>query len=268
MGVIGFISAGGGSIGVLLGGVLTDLLDWHWIFLVNVPVGVAVYFFSMVLLPASRAQDAERRLDVAGAVAVTASLILAVYAIVNGNAVGWTSARTLGLLGAAAVLAAAFAVVELRVGRAPRAVRPVPLAQPGDGQCRRRAVGRGDVRVVLPGRAVPAGRARLQPAGGRAGVPARQPDHGRVLARAVGEARSAVRAPAAAGRRAGDRRGGPRPARAGAGRRPFRGRRAAQHAAAGPRRGHRLQPRAPRRDERRRAEGRRARLRVSSTPPS
>jgi EmrB/QacA subfamily drug resistance transporter len=116
MGVIGFISAGGGSIGVLLGGVLTDLLDWHWIFLVNVPVGVAVYIFSMMLLPASRTEGADRRLDVAGAVTVTASLILAVYAIVNGNTVGWTSPRTLGLLAAAAALAAAFAIVELRVG--------------------------------------------------------------------------------------------------------------------------------------------------------
>jgi EmrB/QacA subfamily drug resistance transporter len=116
MGVIGFIAAGGGSLGVLLGGVLTDLLDWHWIFLVNVPVGVAVYGFSMVLLPASRTEGADRRLDVAGAVTVTASLVLAVYAIVNGNTAGWTSARTVTLLAAAVVLGAAFLVLELRVG--------------------------------------------------------------------------------------------------------------------------------------------------------
>ena len=54
MGVFGFVAAGGGSIGVLLGGVLTDVLDWHWIFLVNVPIGIAVYVFSLRLLPAAR----------------------------------------------------------------------------------------------------------------------------------------------------------------------------------------------------------------------
>ena len=55
MGVIGFIAAGGGSIGVVLGGVLTDLLDWHWIFLVNIPIGVAVVALSFRLLPYRRA---------------------------------------------------------------------------------------------------------------------------------------------------------------------------------------------------------------------
>jgi EmrB/QacA subfamily drug resistance transporter len=118
MGVFGFVAAGGGSIGVLLGGVLTDVLDWHWIFLVNIPIGIAVFALSLVLLPGSRLETAVRRLDVAGAVTVTASLILAVYAIVNGNEVGWTTFRTLGLLGAAMVLLAAFLAVEARV-RAP-----------------------------------------------------------------------------------------------------------------------------------------------------
>src|SRR5712692_9874478 len=54
MGVFGFVAAGGGSIGVLLGGVLTDSLDWHWIFLVNIPIGVVVYALSLRLLPAGR----------------------------------------------------------------------------------------------------------------------------------------------------------------------------------------------------------------------
>jgi EmrB/QacA subfamily drug resistance transporter len=115
MGVFGFVAAGGGSIGVLLGGVLTDTLDWHWIFLVNLPIGVAVFVCSLGLLPAGSGQAGERRLDVAGAVTVTAALMLAVYAIVNGNQEGWTSARTLGLLGVAALLFAAFLVVESRV---------------------------------------------------------------------------------------------------------------------------------------------------------
>jgi EmrB/QacA subfamily drug resistance transporter len=115
MGVFGFVAAGGGSIGVLLGGVLTDVLDWHWIFLVNLPIGVAVFALCLVLLPSGRGQAAAGRLDVAGAVTVTASLMIAVYAIVNGNAEGWSSAQTTGLLAAAAALLALFLGIEARV---------------------------------------------------------------------------------------------------------------------------------------------------------
>jgi len=116
MGVFGFVAAGGGSIGVLLGGVLTNSLDWHWIFLVNVPIGAGVVALSLRLLPAARPQEATARLDIAGAVTVTASLMLAVYAIVNGNQKGWTSGQTLGLLGAAVALLAVFITIESRVG--------------------------------------------------------------------------------------------------------------------------------------------------------
>jgi EmrB/QacA subfamily drug resistance transporter len=114
MGVFGFVMSGGGTIGVLLGGVLTDLLSWHWIFLVNLPIGVLVYALSLRLLPAARG-TAGGRVDVAGAITVTASLMLAVYAIVNGNGAGWTSGRTLGLLGAAAALLATFLAIESRI---------------------------------------------------------------------------------------------------------------------------------------------------------
>lgn len=115
MGIFGFVASGGGSIGVLLGGILTGSLNWHWIFLVNVPIGVAVVFLTLRLLPPARTAAATGRLDVAGAVTVTASLMVAVYAIVNGNQYGWTSARTLGLLGLAVVLLATFVAVEARV---------------------------------------------------------------------------------------------------------------------------------------------------------
>jgi EmrB/QacA subfamily drug resistance transporter len=112
MGVFGFVLSGGGTAGVLLGGILTDLLSWHWIFLVNVPIGIAVVALSLNLLPAEHGPAATGRLDVAGAVTVTAALMLAVYAIVNGNAEGWTSAQTLGLLGAAVALVVVFVIVE------------------------------------------------------------------------------------------------------------------------------------------------------------
>lgn len=115
MGVYGFVCAGGGSIGVLLGGLLTSTLSWHWIFLVNLPIGVAVYALCVALLPAARGQAHGEKLDVAGAVTVTLSLMLAVYGVVNGNEAGWGSTQTLGLLGAAVVLLAAFIAIESRV---------------------------------------------------------------------------------------------------------------------------------------------------------
>jgi EmrB/QacA subfamily drug resistance transporter len=115
MGIFGFVAAGGGSIGVLLGGLLTGSLDWHWIFLVNFPIGVAVVVLSLRLLPATRTARAGGRLDVGGAVTVTGALMLAVYAIVNGNEAGWTSAQTLGLLGVSAGLLVVFVALEARV---------------------------------------------------------------------------------------------------------------------------------------------------------
>src|SRR5579885_474797 len=98
MGVFGFVMSGGGSIGVRAGGVLTDLGGWHWIFLVNLPIGIAVLAAGLPLLPAVHTGGEARRLDIAGAAAITGALVLAVYAIVNGNQSGWTSAQTLGLL--------------------------------------------------------------------------------------------------------------------------------------------------------------------------
>jgi EmrB/QacA subfamily drug resistance transporter len=115
MGVFGFVMAGGGSIGVLLGGVLTDALNWHWIFLVNIPIGVAVYALSLMLLPADHGERGAMRLDLAGAVTVTSSLMLAVYAVVNGNETGWGSTQTVGLLALSAALLVGFLVIESRV---------------------------------------------------------------------------------------------------------------------------------------------------------
>src|SRR5689334_12017743 len=109
MGIFGFVASGGGSIGVLLGGILTDALSWHWIFLVNFPIGILVVLLTFRLVPATPPIAAERRLDLAGAVTVTASLMLAVYAIVNSK---------YAVLGAAAAVFAAFLAIESRV-RAP-----------------------------------------------------------------------------------------------------------------------------------------------------
>lgn len=115
MGIFGFVMAGGGSIGVLLGGVLTAAFDWHWIFLVNLPIGGAVFALCLWLLPAAQGSAAGARLDIAGAATVTVSLMLAVYGIVNGNEAGWGSGQTLGLIGTALALFLLFLLIEAKV---------------------------------------------------------------------------------------------------------------------------------------------------------
>ncbi len=119
MGIWGFVVSGGGSIGVLLGGVLVGTLGWPWIFLVNLPIGLVVLALCRPLLDAGRSESADADgFDLAGALLVTASLVAAVYAIVGANAVGWASAQTIILLAVAASLMALFVAVEART-RAP-----------------------------------------------------------------------------------------------------------------------------------------------------
>jgi EmrB/QacA subfamily drug resistance transporter len=118
LGVWGAVGASGGTIGVLLGGILTDTIGWEWIFFLNVPVGVAVIALAPALLRESRAAPAARRFDLAGALSVTAAIAALVYGLVEAGDAGWGSTQTVGLFAAAAALLAVFAVVELRT-RAP-----------------------------------------------------------------------------------------------------------------------------------------------------
>lgn len=106
MGIYGFVCAGGGSVGVLAGGLLTSALGWHWVFLVNLPIGALVCALCFILLSPDRAPAVKRQLDVAGAITVTLSSMLAIYGIVNG---------TYALLAVAAILLVAFLVLESRV---------------------------------------------------------------------------------------------------------------------------------------------------------
>lgn len=115
MGVLGFVAAGGGSIGVLLGGLLTSILDWHWIFLVNIPVGILVFALSVMLLPSSKGLSQKKHIDFGGAITITSSLMLAVYAIVNGNLIGWKSMQTMGMLAIAIILMVVFLIIEAKV---------------------------------------------------------------------------------------------------------------------------------------------------------
>jgi EmrB/QacA subfamily drug resistance transporter len=118
MGIYGFVCSAGGSIGVLLGGILTTAFNWHWIFLVNLPIGVAVYACCRALLPDVRSPTERPHVDVAGAVTVTSALMLAVYAIVNANHAGWTSVQTIGYFAGTSLLLALFLGIEAQV-RAP-----------------------------------------------------------------------------------------------------------------------------------------------------
>jgi len=119
LGIYGFVCAAGGSLGELLGGVVTNELGWQWVFLINLPIGVAVYLSCVALLPDDRGTGEHRQLDAAGALTATLGLMVAVFAVVGGNEAGWTSVRTLGLLAFAMLLLAAFVVIESRA--------PVPL---------------------------------------------------------------------------------------------------------------------------------------------
>ncbi|HEY1640577.1 MAG TPA: MFS transporter [Streptosporangiaceae bacterium] len=114
MGVFGFVSAGGGSIGVLAGGILTGLASWHWIFLVNIPIGVAVWVTSLRVLPRAPGGQGRGRLDARGALLATGAVLAGVYGITRAGQAGWTSGLTIAALAAAVLLAAAFAAAESR----------------------------------------------------------------------------------------------------------------------------------------------------------
>ena len=114
MGVWGAIAGAGGAFGLLIGGILTDLLSWPWIFLVNIPIGIGTAFAALRLVPESRGQMAHRRFDLAGAVSVTAGLLVLVYAIVRAEVKGWGSLHTLGLSAVAVALLVAFVLIERR----------------------------------------------------------------------------------------------------------------------------------------------------------
>jgi EmrB/QacA subfamily drug resistance transporter len=113
--VWGFVGSGGGTVGVILGGLLTQALNWHWIFLVNVPVGVIAILLARPLLPRTPGIGFARGgVDVAGTLTVLGAPMLAVYGIINAGQAGWTSTTTLVCLAAAALVTVAFILVESR----------------------------------------------------------------------------------------------------------------------------------------------------------
>jgi len=108
------IASGGSAVGLLLGGILTETLSWEWIFFINVPIGVGIVLAALRLVPNSRVEGGSRHFDLAGAVSVTAGLLVLVYAIVKAQDWGWGSGSTLGLAAVAVALLTAFIRIESR----------------------------------------------------------------------------------------------------------------------------------------------------------
>ncbi|HYV14758.1 MAG TPA: DHA2 family efflux MFS transporter permease subunit [Conexibacter sp.] len=115
IGIYGFVASAGGSIGLLAGGVLTDTINWHWIFFINVPIGIATAFFARRLVAARPGLGFKEGADLPGAVLLTSGLMLFVYAILQVNEKGWGATETLGLGAVSLVLLAAFVVRQARV---------------------------------------------------------------------------------------------------------------------------------------------------------
>ncbi|GAA1520152.1 MFS transporter [Kribbella lupini] len=112
LGIWSALGGGGSAIGVLLGGLLTAGPGWQWVFYINVPIGIAVFAVLSRTLPADLPAGPRARLDVPGAVLVTAGTGTAIYALINAGDRGWLSGRTLGTLAGAVVLYAVFALVQ------------------------------------------------------------------------------------------------------------------------------------------------------------
>src|SRR5207245_2344155 len=110
-----FVAVAGGSLGLLAGGALPQALSWHWIFFVNVPIGIATLLLGRALIPDDEGLGLEHGIDWVGSVLVTASLMTAVYAIVQATGHGWTSPQVLGFGAVALALMGAFLALEARI---------------------------------------------------------------------------------------------------------------------------------------------------------
>jgi len=115
MSVFTLVIAGGGSLGLLAGGFLTQWVSWHWIFFINLPIGIATMALGAWLIDENEGIGLGQGVDIAGAILITSALMLGVYTIVTAADYGWTSVHTLGLGGAALALLAAFVLLESRL---------------------------------------------------------------------------------------------------------------------------------------------------------
>jgi EmrB/QacA subfamily drug resistance transporter len=110
-----FVTVTGAALGLLVGGVLTQALSWHWIFFINVPIGIVTFLLGQRLIDENEGLGIRRGVDVTGSLLVTVALMLGIYAIIEATEYGWVSAHTLGFGAAAIVLLAVFFVLESRL---------------------------------------------------------------------------------------------------------------------------------------------------------
>ncbi len=127
------IASGGSAVGLLLGGVLTEALSWEWIFFINVPIGIAIVLAAFRFVPNSRVEGGSRHFDIAGAVSVTAGLLVLVYAIVKAEDWGWASGSTLGLAALALALLGGFIAIESPLAVPAGEAGPLQAALAGGG---------------------------------------------------------------------------------------------------------------------------------------
>ncbi len=207
IGVYAFVASAGGSIGLLVGGVLTQALNWHWIFFVNIPIGIATGLLARRLLPNDEGIGLGEGADIAGAALITAALMLGVYTIVKPAAqLGWGATPTLELGAISVALLAAFIAREA-TARSPLIPLRIFRSRNVSGANLVQALSvAGMFGTVLPRRAVPAPRAPLRRARDRACVRADDADHGGAVAPLHRAARDPIRRP-------GDGEARPRPDR-------------------------------------------------------
>ena len=173
IGVYGFVASAGGSIGLLAGGVLTEAISWHWIFFINVPVGIATAVFALRLVEAREGIGLDEGADLPGAVVLTAGLMLGVYTILEVGEQGWGSTQTLGARRRRRWRWwPAFVARQARIANPLMPLRLFRSRNVAGANVVMALLVAGHVRDVLPRRALPAADPRLRPARGRPGVPA------------------------------------------------------------------------------------------------
>jgi EmrB/QacA subfamily drug resistance transporter len=112
-----FVAVGGGSIGLLVGGILTQAVNWHWIFVINVPIGIATLVLGSFLIKENEGLGARQGLDIKGSLLMTSSLIIGIYAIVTASTYGWLSTHTLGFAAGSVVLMTGFFYLESHIAK-------------------------------------------------------------------------------------------------------------------------------------------------------
>ena len=166
------VAVGGGSLGLLIGGYVTQALSWHWIFFINIPIGIATFVAGVALIEENTGLGFRAGLDIAGAILSTAGLMLAVYAIVSSSQYGWDSAHTLGFGAAALVVLGRLHPSRESTGHADDADAGDALAGPAHLEPGARTDGRRHVQHLLHRRPVLPARTRIRPDSDRIGFPA------------------------------------------------------------------------------------------------